>query len=116
MIAETVTFTHPEGSTREDVVAGALATVPRWKANTDLVRKHYLMSLDGRQGMGFYIWPSIEAAKAGHDAAWIAAAEARTGARVHIAYHDLLMVLDNEAGTLTQYDSPATSINERASP
>jgi hypothetical protein len=55
--------------------------------------------------MGFYIWPSIEAAKAGHDAEWIAQAEARTGGKVHIAYYDLLMVLDNAAGTLTQHPS-----------
>lgn len=106
MIAEIVTFTNPPGSTRDDIVAGALATVPRWQANADLVRKHYLCSLDGRQGTGFYIWPTLEAAKAGHDAAWIAAAEERTGAKVDIAYHDLLMVLDNEAGTLTQYPAP----------
>jgi hypothetical protein len=107
MIAEIVTFDNPEGATREQLVEGALQTVARWQANPALVRKLYLSSLDRRQGMGFYIWPSIEAAKAGHDAEWIAQAEARTGGKVHIAYYDLLMVLDNSNSTLTQY-SPST--------
>ena len=108
MIAEIVTFDNPEGATREQLVEGALQTVARWQANPELVRKHYLSSLDRRQGMGFYIWPSIEAAKAGHDAEWIAQAEARTGGKVHIAYYDLLMVLDNSNGTLTQFPSSNT--------
>jgi hypothetical protein len=103
MIAEIVTFDNPDGATREQLVEGALQTVARWQANPALVRKHYLSSLDRRQGMGFYIWPSIEAAKAGHDAEWIAQAEARTGGKVHIAYYDLLMVLDNSNSTLTQF-------------
>lgn len=103
MIAEIVTFDNPPDATREQLVEGALQTVARWQANPDLQRKHYLSSLDRRQGMGFYIWPSIEAAKAGHDAEWIAQAEARTGGKVHIAYYDLLMVLDNTTSTLTQH-------------
>jgi hypothetical protein len=102
MIAEIVTFDHPPGATREQLIEGALQTVARWQANPDLQRKHYLCSLDRRQGMGFYLWPSIEAARAGHDAEWIAQTEARTGGKVHIAYYDLLMVLDNNTGTLTQ--------------
>ena len=106
MIAEIVRFQNPEGASRAELLEGAKQTLPRWQANRQLVRKHYLCSLDRRQGMGFYIWPSIEAARAGHDAAWIAQAEARTGGKVHIEYHDLLMVLDNEAGTVTPYTEP----------
>jgi len=102
VIVEIVSFDNPPGATREQLLEGALHTVSRWQANAQLVRKHYCASLDGRRGMGIYLWPSIEAAQAGHDAAWIAAAEARTGGKVDIAYHDLLMVLDNEAGTLVQ--------------
>lgn len=107
MIVEIVTFDNPEGATREQLLDGALHTVPRWQANSELLRKHYCASLDGRRGMGIYVWPSIEAAQRGHDAAWIAAAEARTGGAVHIAYHDLLMVLDNEAGTVTPHPPSA---------
>ena len=106
LIAEIVSFQNPEGASREALLEGARATLPRWQANDQLLRKHYLCSLDRRRGMGFYIWPSVEAARAGHDAQWIAEAEARTGGKVHIEYLDLLMVLDNEAGTVTPYPAP----------
>ncbi|MBN9412216.1 MAG: hypothetical protein J0H69_23980 [Burkholderiales bacterium] len=102
VIVEIVSFANPPGASREQLLEGARATLPRWQANRDLVRKHYAASLDGSRGMGIYLWPSVEAAKAGHDAAWVAAAEARTGAPVSITYHDLLMVLDNETGTVTE--------------
>lgn len=106
MIAELVTFQNPEGASREALLEGARTTLPRWQANDQLLRKHYLCSLDRSRGMGFYLWTSIEAARAGHDAEWIAQAEARTGGKIHIQYHDLLMVLDNEAGTVTAYPEP----------
>lgn len=106
MIAEIVTFQNPEGASREALLEGARATIPRWQGNDQLLRKHYLCSLNRSRGMGFYLWSSIEAARAGHDAQWIAEAEARTGGKVHIEYHDLLMVLDNEARTVTAYGEP----------
>ncbi|MDX9969327.1 MAG: hypothetical protein WCZ20_05145 [Hydrogenophaga sp.] len=100
MIIEIVSFQHPEGATREELLDGARGTLARWQANPDLVRKHYACSPDRREGMGIYLWPSVAAAQAGHDAQWIAQAEARTGGPVHIRYLDLLMVLDNEAGAV----------------
>ena len=103
MIAEFVSFSAPDGSTREDIVKGALDTVARWQANPELVRKHYLVSQDHRQLMGLYLWPSIEAAQRGHNAEWIAQTEARIGGKVSISYYDLFMLLDNTTGSLTQY-------------
>lgn len=103
MIAELVSFAGPEGASREDIVQGAMGTLERWQANPELVRKHYLASPDNRQLMGFYIWPSIEAAKRGHNAEWIAQTETRTGGKVNIAYFDLFMLLDNQAGTVTHF-------------
>ena len=114
MIAEFVSFAAPEGSTRADIVKGALDTVARWQANPDLVRKHYMVSPDKRQLMGMYVWPSIEAAQEGHSPEWIAQTEARIGGKVSIAYYDLFMTLDNAAGTLTHYPpeppSPAGAV------
>lgn len=103
MIAELVSFAAPEGSTRDDIVQGAMGTLERWQANPELVRKHYLASPDNRQLMGFYIWPSIKAAQRGHNPEWIAQTEARTGSKVSIAYFDLFMLLDNAAGTVTRF-------------
>lgn len=102
MILELVRFRHPPGKSREQLLEGARAALPRWQADTALVRKYFAASLDHGEGLGVYLWPTLEAARAGHDAAWIAAAQARTGGPVTITHHDLLMVLDHEHGTLSE--------------
>ena len=80
MIVEYVLFKSPPGKSREDILADAKLTVPKWRANKDLVRKHYIESEDGYGG-AFYIWPSREAAERGHDAAWRARAWSSAPAR-----------------------------------
>ncbi|WHZ10315.1 MAG: hypothetical protein OJF60_000754 [Burkholderiaceae bacterium] len=104
MHAELVSFDAPAGSTRESIVADALATIAHWRANPDLIRKHYLVSADNRRLMGFYLWRSREAAERGHDAAWIAAAEARSGCKITISAYDLFLLLDNASATLARFD------------
>lgn len=105
MIVELVTFDAPPGADWDAILADARATIPRWRANGDLVRKHYLLSDDGRRCAGLYIWPDRATAQAAHDAAWCAAVEKRTGAPPTIAYFDLMMILDNAAGHVTEWSS-----------
>ena len=57
MIVEYVLFKSPPGKSREEILADAKLTVPKWRANKELVRKHYIESEDGYGG-AFYIWPS----------------------------------------------------------
>jgi hypothetical protein len=103
MIVELVTFKAPAGADWDAILAGARATIPHWRANPQLVRKHYLVSADGQECAGLYIWPTREAAQAAHDAAWRADVQQRTGAPPVIRYFDLQMLLDNEAGTVTEW-------------
>jgi hypothetical protein len=105
MIVELVTFRTPPGMDRAAILEDAKSTIPRWSANRDLLRKHFLLSEDGQTGAGFYIWPTREAAERGHDAAWRAGVEKRTGAPPVIQYFDLLMLLDNEAGRVTEWNA-----------
>jgi hypothetical protein len=102
MIVEYVLFKTPPDLTREQVLEGARHTIPRWEANKELIRKHYIESEDGYGG-AFYIWPSKEAAQRGHDAEWHAGVEKRTGSLPTIRYFDLLMVLDNESGKVMEF-------------
>ena len=95
MIVEYVLFKSPPGKSREDILADAKLTVPKWRANKDLVRKHYI---------------EREAAERGHDAAWRAGVEQRTGSTPVIRYFDLLMVVDNEAGKVTEYPADAEAL------
>ena len=103
MIVELVTFKAPPDADWEAILADARATIPRWRANPDLRRKHFLLSEDGSECAGLYIWPSREAAEKAHDAAWRAGVEKRTGSAPTIVTFDLMMLLDNEAGTVTEW-------------
>ena len=49
MIVELVTFRATPGADRDAILAEARATIPRWRANPQLVRKHYLLSEDGSE-------------------------------------------------------------------
>jgi hypothetical protein len=49
MLTEIVTFKLPQGMTRDDIVANFEKTAPNWRANSDLIRKNYLIDID--QGM-----------------------------------------------------------------
>jgi hypothetical protein len=102
MIVEFVQFKYPPGLTREQILEDGRATVPRWRANKELIRKHYIVGEDGTGG-AFYIWPSKEAAQRGHDDEWFANIKARTGSTPTIRYFDLTMIVDNEAGVVTEF-------------
>jgi hypothetical protein len=78
------------------------------------LRKHYLLSEDGNECAGLYIWPSRAAAQAAHDAAWRAGVEKRTGAAPAIRYFALQMLLDNEAGTVTEWSKSGERLIETA--
>ncbi|NNM71013.1 monooxygenase [Enterovirga aerilata] len=101
MIVEIVTFKHRPGQSREEVLEEARATVPKWQANPDLIRKHFLYGQDDAGG-GIYLWPSREAAEAAHGPEWREGVRARTGSEPQIVYYDLLMVIDNERKTVAE--------------
>ena len=108
MIVELVTFKAPPGADWDEILKDARATVPRWRANRELVRKHYLLSHDATECAGLYLWPTREAAESAHDAAWRAGVEKRTGSAPTIRYFALQMLLDNEAGTVTEWSQSGT--------
>jgi hypothetical protein len=107
MILELVEFNSPKGWTREQVAEDACRVIPKWQANKELLRKHFLLSIDGKTGGGVYIWPSIEAARRAHDEAWRQAVITRTGAAPTVRYFDLFLLIDNEKGTATEFPTAA---------
>jgi hypothetical protein len=96
---------------RVQILEAARTTVPRWRANKELVRKHYIVGDDGTGG-AFYIWPSREAAQRGHNAEWFANIKARTGSVPTIRYFDLAMIVDNEAGSVVEFPPAAAQAAE----
>ncbi len=103
MILELVTFKNPPGLARDAELEGARSVVPKWSANADLLRKHFMRSEDGATGGAVYLWKSRAAAKAAHGPEWRASIKARTGAEPTCQYFDLLILLDNEQGKVTEF-------------
>lgn len=97
MITEIVNFDLPEGMTRDQAVALFEKSVSRWQANERLVRKYYLYDGEAGIGGGVYLWPSVEDARAAHDAAWVAMAEEMYGSRPSFRYFETPLIVDNTA-------------------
>ena len=107
MILELVEFNSPKGQGRAQVAEDARGVIPKWQANKELLRKHFLLELNGRTGAGVYIWPSLEAAQRAHDEAWRQSIIKRTGAAPTIRYFDLFLLIDNEHGKVTEFPEAA---------
>lgn len=104
MIGELVIYPAPKGLSREEIVKDAQGVIPKWQAEPELIRKHFMWSDDKEWVSGFYLWKSRDAAEAAHNAEWQAAVKERTGQAPKISYFDAFMILDNEAGETRIYE------------
>lgn len=107
MILELVEFNSPKGWSRDQVAAEAKHVVPKWQANKELLRKHFLLELNGKTGAGVYIWPSVEAAQKAHNEEWRQSVIKRCGSAPTIRYFDLMLLVDNESGKVTEFPAAA---------
>jgi hypothetical protein len=106
MICEMVCFKVPEGWTREQVVEDARTVVPKWQANSELVRKHFIWNGSDR-ACGIYLWKTRAAAEAAHNDEWRQGVAERTGGdEPEISYFDCFMIVDNERGEVTEFPPP----------
>jgi hypothetical protein len=107
MILELVEFNSPKGWSRDKVAEEAKHVVPKWQANKELLRKHFLLELNGKTGAGVYIWPSVEAAQKAHNEEWRQSVIKRCGSGPTIRYFDLMLLVDNESGKVTEFPTAA---------
>ena len=107
MILELVEFNSPKGWSRDKVAQEAKHVVPKWQANKELLRKHFLLELNGKTGAGVYIWPSVEAAQKAHNEEWRQSVIKRCGSAPTIRYFDLMLLVDNESGKVTEFSAAA---------
>lgn len=107
MILELVEFNSPKGWSRDKVAEEAKHVVPKWQANKELLRKHFLLELNGKTGAGVYIWPSVEAAQKAHDEEWRQSVIKRCGSAPTIRYFDLMLLVDNESGKVSEFPAAA---------
>ena len=104
MILELVEFNSPKGWSRQQVAEEARNVIPKWRANKELLRKHFLLELDGKTGAGVYIWPSVDAAKRAHNEEWRQSVITRTEQNIREDRHRLpsLDHADNALQSLEQ--------------
>ncbi len=102
MICEIVRFKTKPGMTREEVLADARSVAPRWRAEGDLIRKHFLFDGEG-ESLGIYLWKNREAAEAAHDQTWRQRVRDIHGSEPSISYFDTLMIVDNLTEEVTEY-------------
>jgi hypothetical protein len=107
MILELVEFNSPKGWSRAQVAEEAKHVVPKWQANKELLRKHFLLELNGKTGAGVYIWPSVAAAQKAHNEEWRQSVIKRCGSAPTIRYFDLMLLVDNESGKVTEFPAAA---------
>jgi len=95
MITEIVTFSLPEGLSREELVAGFEATAGIWKENPDLIRKNYLVDMENRTGGGVYLWNSRADAQKWHGDEFRTRVKAKYGSEPRSQFFDTPVVVDN---------------------
>lgn len=102
MIITLTQFALPQPITLEEARALFLSTAPRYRDVPGLLRKHYVLSEDGRTAGGVYLWNSRAEAEATYTPAWRAFVQEKYGTEPVVTYLDSPVTVDNVAGRITE--------------
>ncbi len=101
MIVALVQFELPEPLTREQAREIFLSTAPKYRGIPGLMRKHYVLSQDGRKAGAFYLWRSRADADRFYTAEWTDRVHARYGAPPSVTFFESPVVVDNVTQEIT---------------
>lgn len=76
------------------------SSAPKYLALPGLLRKHYVLSDDGRRAGGVYLWESRAAAEAVYDGEWRRRVADLYGAAPTFLWFDSPVTVDPAAGTI----------------
>ena len=102
MITALVQFQLPEPMTLEQARAVFASTAPRYLKMAGLMRKHYLLSEDGRTAGGAYLWQTRADAERVYDAAWREFIRGKYGTEPQVTYFETPVMVDNVAGEVIE--------------
>lgn len=100
MITEIVLFDLPKGMTREEVERNFRDSIPRWRANPDMLRKNMIYDLKAGKAGGVYTWNSVAEARTWHNEEFRQRILTLFGAEPSYQYFETPVVVDNAAGTV----------------
>ena len=98
MILTLVRFALPEPIDLAEAERRFLSSAPKYVALPGLLRKHYVLSDDGRFAGGVYLWESRAAAEAVYSGEWRARVAALYGAAPEILFFESPVTVDNLGG------------------
>ena len=100
MITAIVQFPVPQPVSVETARELFVATAPRYRDVSGLVRKYYLLSEDGGTVGGVYLWRSRSDAERMYDPKWRSFIKERYGAEPTVKYFESPVIVDNVAGLI----------------
>ena len=100
MILTLVQFPLPEPIDLAEATRRFESSAPKYLALPGLLRKHYVLSDDGRFAGGVYLWESRAAAEAVYSGEWRARVAALYGAEPIISWFTSPVTVDNLAATI----------------
>ena len=72
-------------------------SIPRWRDNPDMIRKHMIFDLENGKAGGVYLWNSVADAKRWHDESFRARVKSLFGSEPSYQYFETPVVVDNAA-------------------
>jgi len=81
---------------KEEFIKKMAATTPKYEGMDGLTRKYYVMSDDGKQAGGIYLWETRQHAEAWYDAEWTKYMTEAWGEAPLVEYLDCPIVVDND--------------------
>ncbi len=98
-----VRFPLAEGLGPDEVKEKFLASTDRYFGTAGILRKHYLLTRDGKFGGAVYVFEDQAAADRVHDDAWVAQIRERYGVDPEVEYLDNPVIVDNEKGEVQTF-------------
>lgn len=100
MITALVQFKLPQPITIERAREVFSGTASKYREITGLIRKYYVLSVDGGTAGGVYLWKSREDAERLYTEDWKNFIQDKYGAEPSVTYFDTPVVVDNAIGTI----------------
>ncbi len=100
MITALVQFKLPQRLTREKAREVFSSTAPKYREIPGLIRKYYVLSVDGETAGGVYLWNSVADAERLYTEEWKKFIRDKYGADPSVTYFETPVIVDNDSGEI----------------
>ena len=100
MITALVQFKFPQPLSRDKALETFSGTAPKYRKVQGLIRKYYVLSMDGGTAGGVYLWDSQEDAERLYTDEWKKFIFNKYGSLPSVTYFESPMVVDNAKGEI----------------